>query len=799
MKRGSAPSSACTSEVFDAVGSARPQRDACPRNDEQRQRELKEQARTLLELAANSDNASAQLFAEASQVQQPMSVRRSSVRRAQSIAQIALQNGHSEQCATLFPAQVRDQSWYRTALDYVRRAFRARGAEEVPADVEAALLASSAHLNDAQRLLTAVGLVNWYTSCESLEDLYVRTRTELDTTSYDAAADLLAVAHWQDAGFIVDATFPYGTLRRAEPCDRDCNTSTAADGSPCCWCMNDVPPSVPKPSPPTAQQSAALADTIRTYDANASKFQTSPLSIRAEVYNELGQAKTIQELVEAASERCTENSCRCTGFDTTAVSRAAQAAALGFATTLAWTSSIEQAACVGAASGAAAGAGSAMFSTRHRCDTCNGARQVLCFPQIQPPLQFATRISVQALVDMFEQVQRQTQRIEATRNSLLQYGFAGLDFHLSYVLATTEFVSSLCALSGALASAPFLADLSVLNATVVSSLLHLYHTLRLNHFRAMHVGNQLLYADTAGLTEQVRSSAVVQALGRVADGMYAGLRGSMRSVWNQFNSVGKLARVAAFLGTLVYGYASGALSSIATWMGSQGLMVSAGHLSSIGLMVYALLATSTDVLQRIWDQLTWANLAFFARYGLHLPVPTLAFSSTRVPTKSLLALLGDQQQSKTVQALLTTYSTSPGTLYDYQRLLEDVYLTTDIAVLDEWLKETNMQIQTQAVFYNFVQETSAWLESTCASLVTVRNVALLTTFAMLSMYALDASLVYASRPSACRVPMAQARVPRILLNHGDEDEALAARARRQSLAGAASATLARPRTPLRPS
>lgn len=762
MKRTAIDGDKCTSDAFDVVGTASSAGvAACTLNDDGAR--IGQEARELLAVAAESRVEAARTIA--SDATDPSAqVRRGAVARAQKLTRIITPAGPTDLCSLLYPSVVQERTWFRAVSQRVRAVFRNEG-QAPPPDLEANLLGTAVHVEHARRFLTAVGLVNWYSSsCESLQGLYNRNRSAfpVDYRSLrihdDTTTTLLALDAFRRSGYIVDARgtvqFPRGPVRSSDT-DACAQRLLLMNGTPCCSTANSGIQEA------NDDEVAAFQRVVDTYNQNAAKFQVSPVSIQTDLYTDKGEAKTIDQLiVDADGSRCSEGSCKCPGWQFPAATTAGAAAAAGFsASYLATGGDVVQAACVGAAGAAVGAAGDAlasMFATQPQCTTCSGGRPVLCFPAVQPPPTYPTRISAQRLTDMFSSVQQTTQQIESRLDSVLQYGFAGLDLHINYVLATNDFVAALCTLTDRLTSSEF-DDVSRLRASTLhtaggTGVLDLYHDVEWNYFCARHTGQQLLFAETWGATRALQASSTVQALRAVVQGLYATVRSNLSYMWQLVTSWAKLTSFVATVGSLMYGVATGGLQSYVQWLTPQGLAQAAGHVTSQGVMALAFLAASKQFVADVWRQLTRENIVNFLRYGVGL-TNVAAPPRQIVPLERLsaiAALITNETARKKVTTMLATYdATQRPNWSTLAQLVGDVRLqvgSSEPSMVKLQLDQLSADVATRLADTTrrteFANAFSSWLQTTCANAATMTNIASIVTLAMLAGLAMDWAFVY---------------------------------------------------------
>lgn len=783
MKRA-ATGARCMSDAFDMVnpdaGEVGGAAAACTLDDDGSS--VAQEALQVLSNAEASPVAAARIIASDAK-NPPPEVRHGAVARAQKLSKIITVAGPTDVCGLLYPSAAQGSTWYGAVVQRVRDVFQATDAIPPP-DLEANLRGTAVHVEHARRFLTAVGLIDWYSSsCESLPELYNRNRSAfpVDYRSLrvhdDTSTTLLALDAFRRSGYIVDADrsvqFPRGTLRssRMDDCKR---RVLLMSGIACCA---EAGAQIYEA---TDDEVAAFQRVVRTYNENAAKFQVSPVSIQTDLYTTYGEPKTLEQLiVDADGTRCAEGTCQCPGWQFPAATTAGAAAAAGLSTGFLFTGDVAVAAC-GMVAGAASGTLWSMFATQQRCTTCGGGRQVPCVPAVQPPPTYPVRISAQRLTDMFTGVQQTTQQIEARLDSVLQYGFAGLDLHIDYVLATNDFVAALCTLTDRLANADFVDDVSRLRASALHTVdgdgvLDLYHDVEWNYFRARHTGQQLLLAETWGATRALQATPTVQALRAVVQGMYAKVRSSLSTMWQVVTSWAKLTSVIAATGSLIYGVATGALQSYAQWLTPQGLAQAAGHATSQGVMALAFLAASKEFVTDVWRQLTRDNIAKFLRYGAGID-SIAAPTQQIVPLehlKNIVAPLADSPLNNTVHTMVATYETTSAQpdLNNLLVLVDDILLKMPARMPEKIVAvKTDLQ-QLRAVIRKALSDTteqtalanafSTWLAETCANAKTVANIASIVTLALLAGLAIDWGFVYQVGTSSSSAPVTAERLERL--------------------------------------
>lgn len=341
-----------------------------------------------------------------------------------------------------------------------------------------------------QNILGAMGMVNWYMRCESLSQLYAESDAQMaamhrqygstippQAMLSEAFVNFATLTLFERDGLIDLATGKvspqYGDLRRQRSGDVDCGSdyevftplSQMGKRGDCCV-RRALAATLPTPEQHRRYQEQFLKGVERS-----ESFKSRPLTRNAALYNSVtGRALDMQEVAQS-SQRCEPNTCGRSIWSPLSTS----------------------------------------CPTR---DTATGVRTTAyCDQDIQPPAP-VHHMSADTLRVLFDDVRAQTANIEQRFTKWWTYGFGWLAAHFDYFKVTHEFVTSLCTLLSALEQAPFVNRPRNMTAQAVIDLLTLYNDVVINHFRAKHIGQQLLYAETGGGMRAIRQSAVGKLLAR---------------------------------------------------------------------------------------------------------------------------------------------------------------------------------------------------------------------------------------------------------------------------------------------
>lgn len=350
-----------------------------------------------------------------------------------------------------------------------------------------------------QNILGAMGMVNWYMHCESLSQLYTESDAQMaamhrqygsaippQAMLSDAFVNFAALTLFERDGLIDMATgklsTQYGDVRRQRSGDLGCGndyevfTPLSQSGKRGGCCVQRALAA----TLPTQEEHRTYQEQFLKGVERSATFKSRPLTRNAALYSTVtGRALDMQEVAQS-SQRCEPNTC---------------------------------------------GSFTSLLSTWCYTTDSNTSVRITayCDQDVQPPAP-VHQMSADALRVMFDDVRAQTANIEQRFTKWWTYGFGWLAAHFDYFKVTHEFVTSLCTLLSALEQAPFVNRPRNMKAQAVIDVLTLYNDVVINHFRAKHVGQQLLYAETGGGMRAIRQSSVGKLLARSASNSFSVLR-----------------------------------------------------------------------------------------------------------------------------------------------------------------------------------------------------------------------------------------------------------------------------------